>query len=298
MCCRSMMSIASSCVQRAERARASAWWPWPTRSCPAITTSRTIPCRMKSDLILLGFLAFLDPPKETAAEALKQLHALNVDVKILTGDNEIVTTYICRQVGLPVDSILLGSRDRSDDRGRAGRGRRDVTSVFAKLVANPKGAHHPCAAEQGPRGGLHGRRHQRRAGAEGRRRGHLGGQRGGHRQGILRHHPAGKQPAGAGAGCDRRPAGVRQHHQVHQDGGQLQLRQYVQRLGASMFLPFLPMLPIQVLTNNLLYDFSQTDHPHRQGGCRMADQAAQMGRSARSGVSSCLSARSARSSIT
>ena len=50
----------------------------------------------ESDLILLGFLAFLDPPKkDTAAEALKRLHSLNVDVKVLTGDNEIITAYIC-----------------------------------------------------------------------------------------------------------------------------------------------------------------------------------------------------------
>ncbi|MDP1857371.1 MAG: magnesium-translocating P-type ATPase, partial [Gemmatimonadaceae bacterium] len=56
----------------------------------------------ESDLILLGFLAFLDPPKDTAAEALKRLHSLNVDVKILTGDTEIITAYICKEVGMPV----------------------------------------------------------------------------------------------------------------------------------------------------------------------------------------------------
>ena len=53
-------------------------------------------------------------------------------------------------------------------------------------------------------------------------------------------------------------------------GGQLQLRQHVQRLGASVFLPFLPMAPIQVLTNNLLYDFSQTADPDRRRGPRVA----------------------------
>ena len=64
----------------------------------------------ESDLILLGFLAFLDPPKDTAAEALKRLHSLNVDVKILTGDNEIITAYICKEVGMPVENLLLGSQ--------------------------------------------------------------------------------------------------------------------------------------------------------------------------------------------
>ena len=64
----------------------------------------------ESDLILLGFLAFLDPPKDTATEALKQLHSLSVDVKILTGDNEIITAYICKEVGMPVEHLLLGSQ--------------------------------------------------------------------------------------------------------------------------------------------------------------------------------------------
>ena len=54
----------------------------------------------ETELILLGFLAFLDPPKETTAEALEDLRRNNVHVKILTGDNEIITRSICRQVGL------------------------------------------------------------------------------------------------------------------------------------------------------------------------------------------------------
>ena len=61
--------------------------------------------RDESDLTLLGYLAFLDPPKESATEALKRLHSLKVDVKILTGDNEIVTAYICGQVGMPVEHL-------------------------------------------------------------------------------------------------------------------------------------------------------------------------------------------------
>ena len=69
-------------------------------------------------------------------------------------------------------------------------------------------------------------------------------------------------------------------------------------VGASAFLPFLPMLPIQVLTNNLLYDFSQTTIPTDKVDAELADQAAQMGDRRTSSASSCLSARSARSSIT
>jgi Mg2+-importing ATPase len=64
----------------------------------------------ESELILLGYLSFLDPPKESASEALKQLKDLSVDVKILTGDSEAITTYICKKVGLGVAAVLLGSQ--------------------------------------------------------------------------------------------------------------------------------------------------------------------------------------------
>jgi len=63
----------------------------------------------ETDMVLLGFLAFLDPPKESAAAAISALNLHGVAVKILTGDNEKVTTAICRKVGLPVDRIILGS---------------------------------------------------------------------------------------------------------------------------------------------------------------------------------------------
>ncbi|HUH98172.1 MAG TPA: magnesium-translocating P-type ATPase, partial [Anaerolineales bacterium] len=91
----------------------------------------------ESDMTLLGYLAFLDPPKETAPETLKRLKALNVDVKILTGDNEIITAYICKQVGMPADKILLGPQiDEMSASELAGAC--DVTSIFAKLVPAQK----------------------------------------------------------------------------------------------------------------------------------------------------------------
>src|SRR5450830_1550123 len=63
----------------------------------------------ESELTLIGYVAFLDPPKESTVPALKALAAHGVAVKVLTGDNELVTAKICREVGLPVDKILLGS---------------------------------------------------------------------------------------------------------------------------------------------------------------------------------------------
>ena len=64
----------------------------------------------EAGLTLIGYIAFLDPPKESAAPALKQLSAHGITVKVLTGDNEQVTMHVCGQVGLPTDSVLLGSQ--------------------------------------------------------------------------------------------------------------------------------------------------------------------------------------------
>jgi Mg2+-importing ATPase len=63
----------------------------------------------ESDLTLIGYVAFLDPPKESATPALQALAEHGVTVKVLTGDNELVTAKICKEVELPADGILLGS---------------------------------------------------------------------------------------------------------------------------------------------------------------------------------------------
>lgn len=62
----------------------------------------------ESDLILIGYITFLDPPKESAKEAVQSLHAHGVMVKVLTGDNEFVTQKVCREIGLNYDQVLLG----------------------------------------------------------------------------------------------------------------------------------------------------------------------------------------------
>lgn len=62
----------------------------------------------ESDLILIGYVAFLDPPKESAREAVQSLYAHGVTVKVLTGDNEFVTQKVCREIGLNYDQVLLG----------------------------------------------------------------------------------------------------------------------------------------------------------------------------------------------
>ena len=112
----------------------------------------------ESDLILLGFLAFLDPPKETASEALKRLHALNVDVKILTGDNEIITTYICKQVGMPVENLLLGSQIEKMNEGQLRK--RPLCKRLCEARSRSQGASRPRVAEQWSRRRLYGRWNQ------------------------------------------------------------------------------------------------------------------------------------------
>lgn len=84
------------------------------------------------DMVLLGFLAFLDPPKDTTKAAVQALTEYGVSVKILTGDNEKVTRAICSQVGLDAENMLLGSEIDALTDAQLGRLAAGVT-VFAKL---------------------------------------------------------------------------------------------------------------------------------------------------------------------
>lgn len=89
------------------------------------------------DMVLIGYLAFLDPPKESTADAIKALKAHGVNTKILTGDNDKVTRTICRQVGLGVRNMLLGSDlDHMNDAELAKAA--ETTDVFAKLTPDQK----------------------------------------------------------------------------------------------------------------------------------------------------------------
>ena len=89
------------------------------------------------EMILMGYLAFLDPPKESAAGAIKALREHGVRTKILTGDNEKVTKTICNQVGLEVKNMLLGGDiEKMDDEEL--KKMAEVTDVFAKLTPSQK----------------------------------------------------------------------------------------------------------------------------------------------------------------
>ncbi|MCL2540555.1 MAG: magnesium-translocating P-type ATPase [Firmicutes bacterium] len=86
---------------------------------------------------LIGFLAFLDPPKETTKDAIKALNEYGVAVKVLTGDNGDVTRAICKQVGLNVNNLLLGSdiTEMDDEQLKIAV---EKTNVFAKLTPSQK----------------------------------------------------------------------------------------------------------------------------------------------------------------
>ena len=89
------------------------------------------------DMVLIGYLAFLDPPKESTADAIRALKEHGVTTKILTGDNDKVTRTICKQVGLKVRNMLLGSEvEKMSDAALARAA--ETTDVFAKLTPDQK----------------------------------------------------------------------------------------------------------------------------------------------------------------
>jgi Mg2+-importing ATPase len=212
------------------------------------------------DLTLLGFTAFLDPPKSDAREALRQLERSGVAVKILTGDNEVVTRKICREVGLDAERVALGHEiEAMDDAALADLAQ--GVKVFAKVSPEQKA------------------RVIRALHAKGHVVGFLG-------DGV-NDSPA-LRAADVGISVDTAVDIARESADIILlDKSLLVLRQgvvegrkvfgnivkYIKMgassnfgtmfsvLGASMFLPFLPLLPAQVLANNLLYDFSQTAIP-------------------------------------
>jgi Mg2+-importing ATPase len=211
----------------------------------------------EAGLILTGYIAFLDPPKESAAEAIGMLHKHGVAVKVLTGDTEIVTRKVCRDVGLEVSHVVLGGEiEAMNDAALAEAAER--ATVFAKLSPQQKAR---------VIGALHSR-------------GHVVGFLG---DGI-NDGPALKA-ADVGISVDTAvdiakesadiilleknllvlEEGVIEGRKVFGNiikyikmGASSNFGNMFSMLGASAFLPFLPMLPVQILLNNLLYDFSQT----------------------------------------
>jgi Mg2+-importing ATPase len=223
-------------------------------------TQATYAVADETGLILLGYIAFLDPPKDSAGPAIASLAESGIAVKILTGDNDVITRKICGDVGLEVGRIVLGGE--IDGLSEAELAALAVaTTVFAKMSPTQK----------------------ERVIAALRQAGHVVGYLG---DGI-NDGPALKE-ADVGLSVDgavdiaKESAdiillekslmvladGVIEGRKVFANitkyirmGASSNFGNMLSVLGASLFLPFLPMSPIQVLTNNLLYDFSQTAIP-------------------------------------
>ncbi|HEN7342116.1 magnesium-translocating P-type ATPase [Serratia marcescens] len=214
----------------------------------------------ESDLILEGYVAFLDPPKESTAPALAALKQNGVTVKILTGDNELVAAKVCRDVGLEADSLLRGSEiEQMDDEQLAQAAAR--TTVFAKLT--------PL--------------HKERIVKLLRRQGHVVGFMG---DGI-NDAPA-LRAADIGISVDsavdiakeaadiillEKSLMVLEQGVIEGRRTFANMLKYIKMtassnfgnvfsvLIASAFLPFLPMLPLHLLIQNLMYDISQIAIP-------------------------------------
>jgi P-type Mg2+ transporter len=212
------------------------------------------------DLVLRGYVAFLDPPKDSAAGALAALHAHGVAVKILTGDNPLISRKVCKDVGLIAEPMLLGGDvEKMSDAELAVKV--EKAALFARLS--------PA--------------HKERVIRVLRGNGHVVGFMG---DGIndapaLRAADVGiSVDSAADIAKESADLILLEKDLMVLDDGVIEGRKvfanivkYIRMgassnfgnmfsvLGASAFLPYLPMAPIQVLTNNLLYDFSQVPIP-------------------------------------
>ena len=214
----------------------------------------------ENDLVLNGYLAFLDPPKDTAAAAIRALQHGGVSVKVVTGDNELVARKICSDVGLATDHTMLGAQiEKMTDAALADAAER--TALFARV--SPADKQRIIRALQS--------------------RGHTVGFMG---DGI-NDAPA-LRAADVGVSVDTAvdiakesadmilleksllvlQEGVLEGRRVFANilkyigmGASSSFGNMFSVLGASIFVPYLPMTPIQILTNNLLYDVSQTAIP-------------------------------------
>ena len=114
----------------------------------------------ESQLVLLGYIAFFDPPKTSVTKALKLLKEVGVKVKVLTGDNGLVTRKVCRDVGLDVEHLVTGAELSQFTPEELSRVTQEV-DVFVKLTPAQKEQIVQDTAGERSRGGVHGRRHQR-----------------------------------------------------------------------------------------------------------------------------------------
>ena len=214
----------------------------------------------EKNMLLMGYIGFLDPPKDSAAKAIQALHEYGVSIKVLTGDNEIVTKKICKEVGIKAEKIILGVEVEELSELQL-ENIVEETTIFAKL--SPLQKSRVVKALQ--------------------RRGHTVGYMG---DGI-NDAPALKD-ADVGISVDTAVEIAKESADIILlekslmvlEEGVIEGRRtfgniikYIKMtassnfgnmfsvLVASIFLPFLPMLPIHILIQNLIYDISQISIP-------------------------------------
>ena len=214
----------------------------------------------EKDMVLMGYIGFLDPPKDTAAEAINALQNHGVKVKVLTGDNEGVTKKVCKDVGIPIDNVVLGTdvENMTDEKLSKVV---EETSIFAKLSPIQKERVISILQDNGHTVGFLG-------------------------DGI--NDAQGLKQADVGISVDTAVDIAKESADIillEKDLNVLEqgviegrrvfgnIIKYIKMtassnfgnvfsvLVASAFIPFLPMLPIQLLVQNLLYSISQIAIP-------------------------------------
>lgn len=214
----------------------------------------------ESDLIFLGYIAFLDPPKESACKTIASLKSYGVATKILTGDNALVTRKICKEVGLDAGEVITGDQLGALTEEQLGE-LAEKSNVFARL--SPAQKERIIVALQ--------------------KRGHVVGYMG---DGV--NDALSMRVADVGISVDTAADvakesadiillekslmvledGILEGRKVFGNiikyirmGASSNFGNMFSMVGSSCFLPFLPMTPLQVLVNNLLYDTSQVAIP-------------------------------------
>jgi len=211
----------------------------------------------EKEMAFLGFAAFLDPPKKTSLAALQELEKLHIEVKIVTGDSEILTERICRDISLSVRGVMVGSEITALSDSELGI-KAESTTIFARV--SPEGKERVISAL--------------------RKRGHVVGYMGDgiNDAPVLRAADVGisvnnavdvaKETADIillNKSLEVLSDGVTEGRKTFQNtlkyikmGFSSNFGNMFSMVGASAFLPFLPMLPAQILFNNFLYDLSQS----------------------------------------
>jgi len=214
----------------------------------------------ENDMVFLGFVAFIDPPKETARESLQLLSKAGVELKIITGDNELVTRKICEQLGFEIKGVVLGNEIAQMQDDALARVVEDA-NIFARVTPIQKDRIIRALKNNG----------------------HVVGFLG---DGI--NDAPSMKTADVGISVDNAVDVAKESADIILlqkslrvlDEGVLEGRKtfgnimkYIMmgtssNFGnmlsvaiASLFLPFLPMLPVQILLNNFLYDLSESTIP-------------------------------------